>query len=824
MTPADLGTRAPSTAGVAAAPAPGARRVSPVEALLGEALRRQNAGRGNEAEALFRRVLEQEPGHLRTLLAYSNLLRNLGRNAESRELAERATLADPGSALAHFAHGAALRQLRRDKDAVEAYEKAVAVDPKMLRAWVNLAVSSERLDRARSLEAQRRALEMDPDNLVVLNMQLKFKLQECDFDATEELTARVLALFDRDCETIAEWRILANLAYRALFVPVPHELLRRTTQRIDALHLKSLAEMGPLAALPAPDPAAAKRKLRIAYMTPNFSDHPVGHVTLHLFPAHDRDRFEVHACATQGRRGGDSSYNAQHRHGVDYYHDVSGLPHREMARRIRSLGIDILIDIDGYMETASTAVMVFRPAPVQVYWMGHAGGLGLSFVDYLLADAIVIPPGEEPLYSESIVRLPECYHVASPAPVADPGPSRADCGLPEGAFVFGAFNNTEKFNRPAFDAWMKILSAVPGSVLWISKVKDVPEQMETLRRQAETRGIDPDRLVFADRLPDKADHYARHRHIGLFLDTLTLNASTTALDALWAGVPLLAIKGDRFSNRISNTMLACIGMGDMVVEDLEAYVEKAIHLATHPAELSQLAARLQRNRETTPLFNVHRFCRQLEAAYTQMWERYCRGERASGFDVPALAADAVVIKERHEMNDQGPVQLNIGGSEARPGWKNVSDKPGENVDLVCDPRKLAEFADNSVDSIYSAWFYQRLSFRNELPEALAAAYRVLKPGGTLKFSVPDFQRLCALMVNTTVPKKDKFSLMALMFGDQSAPDRHNQIGLTVEFAAAFLNRAGFKQARRVPSFGLFNDMSAAKRFGQVVSLNIEAVK
>ncbi len=816
------GTRAPSTAAAARAePRPA---VSEVNQWAAQAIRLQQAGRTGEAEALYLRVLEREPRRVPVLMNLSTLLRGAGRNPEARELAERATAADPNNAGAYFALGAALRQLRRDKEAMDAYEKAVEIDPAMARAWVNLAVSAERLDRKRSVEAQHRVLESDPDNLVILNMQLKFMLQECDFDGCERLTRRVLDLFDRQCDRIAEWRILANLAYRALFIPVPPALLLKVTDRIDSLHRKMLAESGPLPPLAPPDPAAAGRRLRLGYMTPNFSDHPVGHVTLQLFPAHDRERFEVHAFATQARRGGDSTYNKLHRHGVDFYHDLSGLPHREMARRIRTLGIDVLIDIDGYMETASTAIMAFRPAPVQIYWMGHAGGLGLSFVDYLLADAIVIQHGEEHLYRERIVRLPECYHVASPAPIAEPGPSRADCGLPADAFVFCAFNNPEKFNRAAFDAWMKILAAVPGSVLWISKVKDVPQQIETLRRQAAERGVDGGRLIFADRLPDKADHYARHRHVGLFLDTLTLNASTTALDTLWAGVPLLAVSGDRFSNRISTTMLTSIGMADMVVDDLDAYVARAIHLATHPDELAALAERLKRNRETTVLFDVPRFARHLEAAYAEMWQRHCRGEAPKAFDVQALAEGSPVMKERQTMSDDTRLQINICGSEPRAGWKILAEKAGPNVDMVADPRTLAGIADDSVDAVYAAWYYQRLSFREELPGALAAAYRVLKPGGTLRIAVPDFQRLCNLMVNATVPKKEKFSLMALMYGDQTTPERHNQIGLTVEFAAAFLSRAGFKQAKRVPSFGLFNDMSAAKRFGHVVSLNIEATK
>jgi len=791
---------------------------------LNRALQLHREGRYREAEPIYRAVLERAPKRVGALINFSSLLRATGRVPQAREIAERAVEAGPDNALAHFTLGTTLRQLRRDKEAIESYEKAVALDPTMTKAWVNLAVSSERFNRARSVEALEKVLAAEPDNLVALNIKLKNGLQECDFEASEKWTKRLLAVVERDMDEVGEWRILANLAYRALFVPVPPPLLLRSTGRIDELHRKSLVETGQLPPLPAPTPADATRRIRIAYMTPNFTDHPVGHVTLKLFPLHNRERFEVHAISTQGRRGGDPNYNKRHRHGVDFYHEFGDLPYVDMARRIRNLGIDILIDLDGYMETASTAVMVYRPCPIQIYWLGHAGGLGLSFVDYLIADDIVIPEGEENLYRETIARMPECYHVASPAQVAETPPSRAECGLPEDAFVFCAFNNPEKFNRPAFDAWMKIMAAVPNSVLWASKVKGVPEQMDTLRRQAEERGVSGDRLVFCDRLPSKADHYARHQHIGLFLDTMTLNASTTALDALWAGTPLLAVRGDRFSNRISNSMLHWMGMGDMVMENLDEYVERAIHLATHPEELAAIRERILANRETTPLFQVGRFTKHLERLYEEMWARYCRGEAKRPITLEALPPEDLGPLEPKPQGADGLVRLHLGGAEAREGWKLVAREPGENVDVVDDPRTLETFADASVDTIYAAWFYQRLSLREELPNALAAAARVLKPGGTLRIAVPDFTTLSNLLTDPSVPKKERFTLMVLLYGDQSTPERFNRVGLTTEFLAAFLRNAGFTHARRVPSFGLFNDMSSAKRFGRVIALNVLATR
>jgi len=795
------------------------------------AMEAQQLGRLGEAENLYSAALKREPNHVPALLNLATLLSILGRVAESHAVAERAVAAAPRDAMTHFALGVSLRRQRRDREAMVAYEKALAIDPGLIKAWTNLTVSAERLDRARSIRALDKVLAMDPDNPIALNVRLKYKLQECDFESSEAVMRRLAKVIGGNLEKFQDWRLLANTVYRTLMVPMSTQLERRITDRIDELHRRTLTESGSLPGLPPPDRAATKRRLRIGYMTPNLADHPVGHVTLQLFPAHDRGRFEVHAFVTEGRRSGDPGYVRRHRKGVDFYHDVGKQPPIEVARRIRNLGIDILVDLDGYMETIGTTILVHRPVPIQIYWLGHAGGLGLSFVDYLIADPVVVPAGEEGIYRESILRLPECYHVASRAIIAEATPGRAACGLPEQGFVFGAFNNPEKIDRTVFAAWMKILAAVPGSALWLSTVRGVPAQIESLRRRAADHGIDPARLVFAERLADKSAHFARHRHIDLFLDTLTLNASTTALDALWAGVPLLAVRGRRFAGRISNTMLTHIGMADMIVTDVDAYIARAVHLADHPDELTVLRRRLAANREQTPLFDVQRFTRHLESAYEVVWARYCRGEAPATLNIPALparssprptpmsAAPATPQKDR-----SGLVQINIEGSEAKEGWTMIAAAPGPGVDRVSDPRHLAEFAPDSVDAIYASWFYQRLSYREELPAALASAWRVLKRGGTLRLAVPDFQLLSAMMGDAALPAAERFTIMSLIFGEQTAPDRVNRAGLTAGFLGAFLKQAGFRTARRVQSFGLFNDRSSAALQGRAISLNIEAVK
>jgi tetratricopeptide (TPR) repeat protein len=370
----------PTPAGPAAAPgAP----PTPQQALrqlnqttMAMALRHHLAGRLRQAEPLYRAILRRTPQHSAALINLSALLRVSGRLPEAREIAERSVAANPNDPMTYFGLGAALRQMRRDRESIAAYEKAVELDPTLVKAWINLAVSTERLDRARSLEAQAKVLAVEPENLVALNLQLKFHLQDCDFDACEAVLKTLLKVFQRELASVTEWRILANMAYRALFVPVPLPLQRRITDRIDQLHQRSLTEFGRLPPLPPPDPSAAGRKIRLAYMTPNFADHPVGHVTLSLFPAHDRERFEIHAIATHGRRGGDPDYNKRHRHGVDYYHDLSDLPFFEMARRIRNLGIDILVDLDATWRRRARRSWSSVPARCRSTGWGMPAGSG----------------------------------------------------------------------------------------------------------------------------------------------------------------------------------------------------------------------------------------------------------------------------------------------------------------------------------------------------------------------------------------------------------------------------------------------------------------
>lgn len=593
--------------------------------------------RGNLAESirLYQKAQQLDPLDATLALDLAVVLASAGREEEAMEAMQRALAIAPNLAAAHYTLGNIVRTLKGDAASVPHYARTVELDPDHIRAWISLGLTHDKSHPQQAARYYREALARDPDNLPALYGLLRIEQRYCDFDSTKQTTAQLRDALGRGAWRNVNWQTAANLVYESLFAPLPLQAIHALQDHIARTLEREVRAQGALPPTPPPSPAT-DRRLRIGYLSPSFGNHPVGQVTLSLFPAHNRQRFEVHAFSTRPG-GADGSEEARiHREGFEVFHEIGDKTSREAAEYIRSQGIDILIDLDGYMDTTSPPILAFRPAALQAFWLGHAGGLGLPCVDYLIADSVVIPPGEESIYREAIARLPGIYHCADRHPIADTCPPRSEFRLPENAVVYCVFNNPDKINRQVFDCWMRILRQVEGSVLWFSSFRQKRDFLiATLRRYAEQQGVDPQRLILSERVPDKAGHLARIGHADLMLDTLTLNASTTALDSLWTGVPLLAVRGDRFSNRISNSMLHAVGLDDLVCADLAEYERRAIELGLNPAVRGEYRRRLWENRETTPLFDIEHFVRNLESAYEAMWQRHCRGEPPAGIDLPS---------------------------------------------------------------------------------------------------------------------------------------------------------------------------------------------
>jgi predicted O-linked N-acetylglucosamine transferase (SPINDLY family) len=349
-----------------------------------------------------------------------------------------------------------------------------------------------------------------------------------------------------------------------------------------------------------------------------------------LFEHHDRSRFETIAISSGRPRP--SAMRNRLETAFERFVDVGERADAEIARLVRDLEVDILVDLNGITEGARPGVFARRPAPVHAAYLGYAGSMGASHWDYILADHVVIPEESRCAYAEQVVELPDCFMVNDDRrAISDRAPSRAQAGLPERGFVFCCFNNAYKITPDVFDVWMRLLQGAEGSVLWLSSVHAAATA--NLRREAQARGVAADRLVFAPRVARNEDHLARVRLADLFLDTLHYNAHVTAADALWAGVPVLTCPRATFASRVGGSLLRAVGLPELIAGSLADYEALAASLAREPARLAALRQKLARNRDTHPLFDTARFTRAIESAYATMWERAQRGEPPQSFAV-----------------------------------------------------------------------------------------------------------------------------------------------------------------------------------------------
>jgi predicted O-linked N-acetylglucosamine transferase (SPINDLY family) len=360
-------------------------------------------------------------------------------------------------------------------------------------------------------------------------------------------------------------------------------------------------------------------RIRIAYLSADFAEHPVGYAIARLLELHDRARFEVIGVSF----GPDitSPMRERLKRAFERYIDVRNMSDREVAQTLRRMEVDIAIDLNGFTQGHRAGIFAHRIAPVQVSYLGHSGTTGAKYLDYVIADEHVIPAEHESCFTEKVVRLPGTFFCTDRSrPIAGSPPSRAMAGLPATGFVFCCFNNSFKIVPPIFDIWMRLLGRVKGSVLWL--FEDNNAAAGNLRREAEIRGIDPNRLVFAKRLPKIEDHLSRYRLADLFLDTLPYNAHATAGDALWAGTPVLTCMGSAFAGRVAASLLYAAGVPELVTRDLAAYEDVAYRLASDQGLVDGLKARLAENRLTCPLFDTESFRKNIEQAYLDIHERH----------------------------------------------------------------------------------------------------------------------------------------------------------------------------------------------------------
>ncbi len=570
-----------------------------IAVLFEKGLANLSAGQYAAAVEIFARVLTRvpvfAPGHNALGLAYAGL----ERTADALASYEAAARADPSFAAPHINRATLLRNIGQTDAALANLDKAAALQPGDPAGHGNRGSLLMEMGRAADAVASfDRALALNPAFPFAPGLRLINKAYICDWRAMESELADLVARIRRGEPVTPPWPLLA-------LIDSP-QLQKTVAQAWVSAQFPANGALGPLAKYP------HHKRIRVGYYSADFHRHPTGHLIAGLFERHDRSAFEIFAISLRPVR--DDDMHRRLATGVDRFIDVRARSDKDIAALSRSLEIDIAVDLNGLISNNRMGIFAHRAAPIQVNYLGYPCTMGAPFIDYIIADATVIP--DATFYTERVVRLPDCYQVNdAQRDVAARQVSRAEVGLPDAGFVFCCFNNNFKITPRIFDIWMRILHAVDGSVLWL--IEDSSAAAANLRREAEIRGIDPSRLVFAPRVPQE-DHIARQAAADLFLDTLPYNAHTTGSDALWVGLPLLTCPGESFAARVAASLLQAIGMPELIAATLEDYEARAIALAKDTARLEAIKQKLLRNCATSPLFDLERFTLNIEAAYTQM--------------------------------------------------------------------------------------------------------------------------------------------------------------------------------------------------------------
>lgn len=575
-------------------------------------------GRPEEALVRFREALALNAANADTWNNSGTVRNELKDHAGALADFERALAINPRHAGALCNKGKALADTRQYESALAAYAGALALQPRLAEAWFGQGHVLHRLQRHdEAVRAYTAALQIAPELPFLKGSLLHEKMLACDWDGVAALTAEVtrdLAAGKPAIEPFG-WQGLATSSLSLQQCAVLFSAARYPTIASEAV-------------VPAP---AADGRLRIGYFSGEFRQQATSLLLVGVLEHHDSARFEITAIDNGWDDGSDTRGRIER--AVHRVLPVRGLDDPQAVAAIRAAGIDVLVNLNGFFGDERNRVFARRAAPLQVNYLGFPGTLGAPFMDYIIADRHVLPDSERVFYSEKVITLPHSYQATDRArPIAIDSASRAACGLPESGVVFCCFNNAYKITPDMFARWMRILSAVDGSVLWL--LADHPLAAANLRREAEAQGIAPSRIVFAERLPS-AEHLARHRCADLFLDTLPYNAHTTASDALWAGLPLLTCRGTTFAGRVAASLLDAIGLRELITTSLDNYEALAIALARDPLRLAALRDKLAGNRLTRPLFDTALFTRHLEAAFVAMVQRQRAGQRPDHLVIPA---------------------------------------------------------------------------------------------------------------------------------------------------------------------------------------------
>lgn len=572
-------------------------------------------GRYDDALAACDKALALAPDLAEAWLCRGNLLTKLNRLGEASSAFDRALAIVASFPEALLGRGNVLFALKRYDDALAAYDEALAIKPSFSEAQLGRGnVFSVRKRHREAADAYAAVLKVAPQQPFTKGLLLHQKMLACEWSVTDGLIQEI----ERD---IAEGKpSIEPFAWQG--VATSSQSLRSCAE------IYSRAKFSSDGKIAQPPLSASHQKIRVGYLSGEFRDQATSHLIVGLLEHHDFSQFETYGFDN----GWDDRSKIRGRINAALHKiiDIRQLSDASALAAIRDHEIDILVNLNGYFGEHRTQLFAQRAAPIQVNYLGFPGTLGASYMDYVVADRCVIPEDHRSFYQEKVVYLPHCYQANDrKKEISAHTPTRAECGLPETGFVFCCFNSSYKILPEIFDRWMRILSQIEGSVLWL--FGDNQETATNLRREAAARNVSPERLVFAKQLP-LADHLARHRLGDLFLDTLPYNAHTTASDALWAGLPVLTCLGETFAGRVSASLLQSIRMPELITSSLGAYEKTAVDLARDPRNLAVIKRKLADHILRTPLFDTALFTKGIEKAYSTMYERRRAGAALNHID------------------------------------------------------------------------------------------------------------------------------------------------------------------------------------------------
>lgn len=512
----------------------------------------------------------------------------------------------PDYADAYNNRGLAYFNLRDNESARADFERAIEIRPNYALAYRHLGwMYGELKQYAKAIEHFEKALALAPDSVQLLGNIYNCRQQLCSWQDNERLLAQIDSNLEQRKKVISPFICLTLPS-----TPQKQQICARLAAREIELSVRSQ-----------PATPHAGEKIRIGYFSPDFRNHPVTHLVAGLIESHDRNRFEVYGFNIGPPT--DDPWRERMKNGFDHFHDVLEKSDDEVVAMAREIGLGIAVDLTGYTQFSRTAIFAKRAAPIQLQYLGYVGTMGAGFIDYTIADDIVVPESDRQYFDEKIIYLPYCYQVNDDKKmVSERQFTRQELGLPENGFVFCCHNNLYKITPDAFDIWMRLLGKTEGSVLWLLRGSEGVE--DNLREEARKRGIAPERLVFAGHAPH-AEYLARFRAADLFLDTLYYNAGTTASDALWAGLPVLTCRGNTYVGRMAASIVSAAGLPELAAANPQEYEALALRLASDADYLHSIRQRLAVNRPSCPLFDTRQTTRHIEQGLIAAYERQQSG-------------------------------------------------------------------------------------------------------------------------------------------------------------------------------------------------------